>query len=292
MNSTLHWSRRPFRGQHRVADAFGRVAEWVTAGRGISHPYPGVELETRLHDRLQRQMWAGTYETHVRSCLETLIDEGETILDVGAHIGVHSVTAAFLCGSRGRVAAFEPDPDLHRQLRKNLAQFPWAYAIYAAVWERSGDICFERSATRYDSASGTVVDIQDQGKGEIVRVPSIAIDDWAAKFGLGRIGMIKIDACGSEAAILRGAIGVVGQHQPILVLAFNGDIPIAAEANPLAALDLLAQLGYSVFRLSWQYVETWNAARHHAPCEILCLPAATEIHALSKLARAGFVLAT
>ena len=289
--STLHWTRRPFRGQGRIADTFGKMAEWVTAGRGISHPYPGVELETRLHDRIQRQMWAGTYENHVRSCMETLIDEGHTVLDVGAHIGFHSVAAAFLCGSRGRVAAFEPDPELHRQLRKNLAQFPWAHAIFAAVWEHTGELCFERSASRHDSGTGAVVEIRDQGKGEIVRVPVVSVDDWAAKSGIRRVDFLKGDAGGSEAAVVRGAIGIIGQHQPVIVLCLNDDIPPGDGCGASGLVDLLIQLGYRVFHVSWLRIETWDAVKHRGPCEILCLPATEEDQALSKLVKTGFALA-
>lgn len=290
--STLHWTRRPFRGQGRIADTFGKVAEWVTAGRGISHPYPGVELETRLQDRIQRQMWAGTYEAHVRTCMETLIEEGQTILDVGAHIGFHAITAAFLCGSRGHVAAFEPDPELHRQLRKNLAQFPWAYAIYGAVRERSGDICFERSVNRRESGTGTVANVRDQGREEIVRVPSIAIDDWAQKSGIYRVDFLKADAGGSEAAMVRGAVGTIGQYLPILLLDLNDELLPGNGSGANGLVEMLTQLGYRSFRISWLRLEEWNPARSRGVCDILCLPEGREGQAISKLEKAGFSLAS
>jgi FkbM family methyltransferase len=289
--NTLNWSRRPFRGQGRIADTFGKVAEWVTAGRGISHPYPGVELETKLADRIQRQMWAGTYEMHVRTCFETLIDEGHTVLDVGAHIGFHAAAAAFLCGSSGRVAAFEADPELHRHLRRNLAQFPWAHAIYGAVWKFSGDVCFERAAERQESGWGTVVDVRDQGKGEIVRVPSIAIDDWANKSGVRRVDFVKVDAEGSEPAVLSGAGKTIAEHRPVMILELNDELLEEGRSSSREIVDLARNFDYEVYHLAWLRLERWDGVKHHGLCEVLCVPPDRNREVIRRLEGAGFTLA-
>lgn len=289
--NTLNWTRRPFRGQGRLADTFGKVAEWVTAGRGVSHPYPGVELETKLADRIQRQMWAGTYEMHVRTCIESLIDEGHTVLDVGAHIGFHAAAAAFMCGSTGRVAAFEADPDLHRHLRRNLAQFPWAHAIYGAVWKHSGDVCFERATAGQESGWGTVVDVRDQGKGEIVRIPSIAIDDWAQKSGVRRVDFAKVDAEGSEPAVLRGAAETIAKHQPVMILELNDELLEGSGSSSREIVELAGNFGYEVYHLSWLRLEHWDATKHYGLCEVLCAPAERNREVIRRLEGAGFLVA-
>lgn len=287
---TQEWARRQFRGSGRLADTFGKVADWVTAGRGISHPYPGVELETRLQDRIQRQMWAGTYEIHVRLCMETLIEEGQTVLDVGAHIGFHAAAAAFLCGSSGRVAAFEADPDLHRHLRRNLAQFAWAHAIYGAVWDSSGDVCFERASNRQESGWGTVVQVRDQGKGEIVRVPSMAIDDWSKRSGLRSVDFVKIDAEGSEPAIVRGAVTTIHEHNPVMVLELNDELLSGGGSNAGDLVTLVRELGYETYHLSLQKLESWDPVKHRGLCEILCLPLKHHGNLTQRLEKAGYVV--
>lgn len=273
-------------------DTFGKVADWVTAGRGISHPYPGVELETRLQDRIQRQMWAGTYEMHVRSCMETLIEEGNTVLDVGAHIGFHATAAAFLCGSSGRVAAFEADPELHRHLRRNLAQFAWAHAIYGAVWDSTGDICFERTTSRQESGWGTVVEVRDQGKGEIVRVPSVAIDDWAKRSGVRSVDLVKIDAEGSEPAVVRGAVATIDEHQPVMILELNDELLSGSGSSAEEVVRLVKELGYETYHLSWLQLESWDPVKHRELCEILCLPVSQHTGLMQKLERAGYTVAS
>ncbi|MBZ5659112.1 MAG: hypothetical protein LAO08_01790 [Acidobacteriia bacterium] len=69
---TLRMGRRSLPGQGRLVDALGRIAGWMGGDRAVVTPWPGVRFEADLTDRFQRQMWAGTYEPHVRACFDTL----------------------------------------------------------------------------------------------------------------------------------------------------------------------------------------------------------------------------
>lgn len=227
---------------------------------------------------------------HVRTCFETLIDEGQTVLDAVAHIGFHAA-AAFLCGSRGRVAAFEADPDLHQHLRRNQAQFPWAHAIFGAVWKHSGDVCFERTTARQESGWGTVVDVRDQGKGEIVRVPSIAIDDWAQKSGVRRVDFVKVDAEGSEPAVIRGAAETITDHHAVMILELNDELLEAGGSSSREAVQLVGNFEYEVYHLSRLRLERWNATKHYGLCEVLCAPADRNREVIRRLEGAGFLVA-
>src|SRR3954451_5544991 len=74
----------------------------------------GVRLELDLRDNLQRTLYfTGTYEPGVLALLERELRRGDVVLDVGAHVGVHALTAArrLRALGGGRVIAFEPTPD-------------------------------------------------------------------------------------------------------------------------------------------------------------------------------------
>jgi hypothetical protein len=47
---------------------------------------------------------------------------GQTVLDVGAHVGQYTLLASGIVGPAGRVIAFEPHPVLSRVLRRNVAR--------------------------------------------------------------------------------------------------------------------------------------------------------------------------
>jgi len=51
--------------------------------------------------------------------LNFFIREGDSILDVGAFIGTHSLAFSNLTGKNGRVYAFEPNPSSFEYLKKN-----------------------------------------------------------------------------------------------------------------------------------------------------------------------------
>jgi len=65
-------------------------------------------------------MWAGTYEPHVRACLDILIEPGHVYFDFGGHTGYHAVAAAHKAGVSGYVFAFEADLMMYERLARNL----------------------------------------------------------------------------------------------------------------------------------------------------------------------------
>lgn len=62
----------------------------------------------------------GAYETTTCKLFETLVREGDVVVDVGANVGQYSLLAARLCGATGRVLAIEPNPSIFQALRRNL----------------------------------------------------------------------------------------------------------------------------------------------------------------------------
>jgi len=118
-------STSQFRGKAHLADWLGRLTNSWTGGRGTFSLPRGDIVTIDLGDRIQRLMWGGVYEPHVKRCLAALLRPGDTFVDVGAHIGYFSMIAASLVGSNGRVYSFEGNSSLFPTLRSNAAQFPW-----------------------------------------------------------------------------------------------------------------------------------------------------------------------
>ncbi len=255
----------------------------------MASPWPGVRFETNLTDRIQRQMWAGVYEPHVRECFDVLLEPGAVYFDVGAHIGFHAVFAAHRVGQQGRVFAFEADPRVYERLARNLSQFPWAQAVNSAVWDRTGLLVFERSSTKGESGWGTVSAVRDFGRGEHVEIPSAALDDWFRDLRLERWDAMKLDAEGSELAVLRGAQSSLEKFRPILIMEMNTIVLEQGGVSPSAVAEFLNEREYLIFRVDFRRLEPWNLAKHADFCDVLCLPAELAPQVLVRLARKGFV---
>src|SRR5438094_750470 len=77
-----------------------------------------------------------------RRFIESLVHPGDVAVDVGANIGYHTLIFARAVGERGRVFAYEPDPDNFRLLRRNveLNGYRNVRPFQAAVSDRSGTL--------------------------------------------------------------------------------------------------------------------------------------------------------
>lgn len=284
----LRMGGRAVPGQGRLVDAIGKLAAKFGGNLALAEPWPGVRFETDLRDRIQRQMWAGMYEPHVMACLDALLEPACVYFDVGGHIGYHAVRAANCVGAGGRVFAFEADPDIFQQLARNLAQFPWAEATHAAVWNRDGALTFERSSVAAESGWGTLSEVRDAGKGEHIQVRSVALDPWCSEKNVKRWDMMKLDAEGSELAVLRGARESLEKFHPAMIIEINGPLLKEAGIAPTEVAGFLEAANYRLFALSLGQVVRWNAAMQGGISDTLCLPLPLVDQALDRLRQRGF----
>src|SRR5277367_6697798 len=61
---------------------------------------------------------------HAQSIDALGVKEGETVLQIGAGAGYYSAILAELVGTKGRVIAYEIEPDIARRAAANLARYP------------------------------------------------------------------------------------------------------------------------------------------------------------------------
>lgn len=133
--------------------------------------------------------------------------EGDTVFDVGAHIGFYTLRQASRIGPKGRLYAFEPHPELFRYLKLNCSEngFPWVSVIGNAVTATSGptvlallpDITGAGSLMAHGRVKGGPVSVEVDG---------ICLDDFVEHSEIERIDIIKIDVEGAELDVLSGGL--------------------------------------------------------------------------------------
>src|ERR1700733_9660737 len=75
------------------------------------------------HPRYQLQSEIGMFgewEAGIFESIKSLVAPGDTVLDVGAHVGYASVMFGEWVGANGRVIAFEPFPENAELLAANI----------------------------------------------------------------------------------------------------------------------------------------------------------------------------
>lgn len=178
-------------------------------------------LGLALYAGASRLDWA---EPEIRG-LAQVVDAGDTVLDVGAALGMYTVPLGYLTGPTGRVDSFDPQPrNFHvvRFLRgltgtrggriRRLAMGPRAGESSIAVPVIFGLPIF---------GHGHIADgVQEKGPHRIRYTPTEVdtIDAWVEREGIARIAFIKVDVEGFEPAVIEGAEGVVTRDRPSLLL--------------------------------------------------------------------------
>ena len=154
---------------------------------------------------VSRSLYAYTskdYEPGTVRAFKTILRPGDTVYDVGAHIGFFTLIAASLVGSEGRVFAFEASAETVVWLRKNVEANGYGERVEVsdrAIADREGVLDFSGS-DRDSSARG----IQDAKSGSgLVQVASTTLDSHWRKSGRTPVRLLKIDVEGFELESLR-----------------------------------------------------------------------------------------
>jgi FkbM family methyltransferase len=124
--------------------------------------------------------------------------EGETVIDIGGHIGSFALYAAACVGSQGRVIVYEPAPDNNAHLCQNVAQSGLfnVDVFSVAVAGSKGERLFF-----YDPANTAMHNFYQQGN-HVLNVPTVTLADIFSELALDRCHFLKIDCEGAEYEIL------------------------------------------------------------------------------------------
>jgi FkbM family methyltransferase len=185
----------------------------------------------------QHGCWLGSYEYHKRRLFEQLIRPGDTVFDVGAHVGFYTLLASILAGPAGRVYAFEPFPRNIRYLKKHLALNRAANVTVfeAAVTDTDGWADFQESSSHFEGRLAS---------GGGLRVKTVSLDRLVAEEAASPPDALKIDVEGAEAVVLAGARKTLAHFRPVILLATHG------ERCRRDCRDLLTSLGYRLSPVS------------------------------------------
>lgn len=150
-------------------------------------------------------------ETELSGCLLQIIKPGSMVLDVGAHIGTHTLAFAKAVGPAGHVVAFEPQRWAHSYLCANvvLNSLDNVTTMRAAVGGECGKRQIPGVNPREPQNFGAV-DLRRDDIGEAV--DCVTIDSLDLK----GCNLIKIDVEGMEFDVLDGAADTIQRYHPVL----------------------------------------------------------------------------
>lgn len=227
--------RREFRGKRRLR----RFAPLPRSGRRVIAIGAGNRIELDLTEALQRDYYYGLFDLLELRLMRRILERyGGDFVDVGAYIGVYSVTAARVPGCR--VLAFEPHPAARAQLERNFELNESAGTVVAAAAGSARGESVLQLAVGGDAAWSTIS--EDGRFGALTATLSVAVstvDEEVGALGLSP-SFVKIDVEGGELDVVSGMDATLRGRPTLLV-----------EVSPESAAELasiLSGFGYRDYR--------------------------------------------
>jgi FkbM family methyltransferase len=210
----------------------GRALQWpILALRGLFGRPPVVAVRRRgirwrldLREGIDFSIFLlGRFEPSTAKALARLIKPGDTVLDIGANVGAHTLPLARAVGAGGRVIAFEPTAFAYGKMTGNLAMNPeLAKRVTAEQMMLVADEVTKPVESLYSSwpLDGGAREHETHGGRAMSTegAQAATLDGYLAEAGIERVDAIKMDVDGWECDVLAGARRTLMEYGPPIVM--------------------------------------------------------------------------
>jgi len=162
------------------------------------------------------------------------VDESDTFLDVGAHIGIYIIK---LAQRVSKVIALEPEPENYSFLYKNVLINNLSDKVIVlpiAASDRDGYACL---CIKMSSGAHTLEDSVSCRKR--IRVITLKVDTLLKVLGIGKVNIVKIDVEGHEDKVINGMKRLLSYNPPRILV-------IETRRDNLSLRELIIEKGYRV----------------------------------------------
>lgn len=202
------------------------------------------KFDTTVSEKLvETKIWE-PYETKL---FKQNLRIGNTVLDIGAHIGYYTLLASKKVGKEGKVYAFEPDPKNFQILKKNIVANDCQNVILVnkAVTKSSATVRLYINEQNtgdhriYDSKDGRLY----------ISVDSISLDEFFKNIKT-KVNLIKMDIQGAEFGVIAGGLKLLKENPNIKI--FSEFWPNGLKLNktsPEKFLKIFSDFGFKIYQI-------------------------------------------
>lgn len=206
------------------------------------------------------ELLTGRHEPETGATLQHLIQPNMTVLDIGGHVGYYTRMASDIVGDNGHVIAFEPNPNNHAMLKRNVGSRKNVTLLQVALAETegtaelhdylmmsaSGSLHYDETLREVQLAQGSEGDfaprLDADFQPQTYTVRTAPVDDLLAELNISQVDVVKMDIEGAEMGALRGMkqiisnspnLALVMEYNPLGLSAFGND-PVESLREVLA----------------------------------------------------------
>jgi FkbM family methyltransferase len=216
-------------------------------------PYEWIQLEILIR---------GATEPFTLQLMRQLVEEGDVVIDVGAHVGHHALIAALAAGATGSVYAFDPQPYNVDRIARNAAHngLVNVVAVCAAVGAKNAFIRIPAQSQR-DRARLSLSAPGPNDLAAFVEVPLRRLDSYIDDNRLQAPKLVKIDVEGYEPEVLRGLGERLKECRNII-------LEVLEDADPGKTREVVQLLTTNNFSLRDVHGQPWRAGLPLVECNL------------------------
>lgn len=195
--------------------------------------------------------------------ISSLIKPGDVILDIGANVGLVSISLLKAQPEVGKIYAFEPLPDTFAKMKHNIelnGRLEKIHPVNVGMSDKMGEVVFflpgaaEAASMQpnmdefymQESVDGQYTGVKKMDK---VKCKVTTLDEYVAENNIDRINFIKIDVEGNEKNVLAGGADVLKKHHPIVYCEMLRKHAARFGYHPNEIIEDMRKLGYSCYTL-------------------------------------------
>ena len=195
----------------------------------------------------QELLLSGTWEEFETNLFKNNIKPDDIVIDIGAHIGYYTLIAARLVGQKGKVYAFEPNPDTFQILKRNVKEngYKNVVLINKAISDKDSEA--KLFLNKSNTGDHRLYDSKDNRK--FVDVSTISLDSYFRDKNK-KINLIKMDIQGSEVKAFKGGLKTIRKNKYIKIITEIWPMGISLAGNTISQyLDMLANENFKYYEI-------------------------------------------
>ncbi len=196
------------------------------------------------------------FEESSVNIIKKLIKKGDVVVDIGANIGFYTLLFSKLVGNKGKVFAFEPEPNNFKLLKRNIEENNIHNVFLIKKGVSNSTSIMKLFTTKNNCGWHSLIDVGEDRTP--IDIDTVKLDDYF-KNNFSKISFIKMDIEGGEPQALQGMQTILKYNQNIKIMTeFHPFYLEKAEKNPNDFLKMLKKYKFKIFEIKDKQLTPFN----------------------------------
>lgn len=195
-------------------------------------PYDGYDLLVNPSDLVGGRLYEkGYYEKEVSDLITEYCSPGDTVIDIGAHIGHHTLSMRRSVGSSGRALSVEANPQNANLIRETVTEngFENVEVAQTAIGGEAGALTLHIP----DDNTGGASEYAESAADTAVEVTVRTLPELLSEYSIDSIDFAKMDIQGTEGSLIPALGDHITKIDTLLLEAHIGGLLPDEEVEPL-----------------------------------------------------------